>query len=312
MHQGSIVGAYLKGDNLDYMKQALIKKESSLQIIKQLRTKCVAKELEDVYLIKNTWDLVRYNTEILKKDLLNHNENGLIKGKVGSYTVIDNESDVYVGNGAVIEDFVKIDATSGPVYIEEGALIKAHSLIEGPVYIGKGTQILRGNIKKSSIGEYCKIGGEVSSSVILGFTNKAHEGYLGGSYVAKWVNIGAGSSTSNLKNTYSNIKVDTGEGIKDTGMQFLGSIIGDQVRIGIGSLLNAGTMIGFGSSLYGGKCHPKFITPFTWGGEDEYKVHNLQKFFETADNMMARRKNSLDDTEKQIITLLHELTTAGM
>lgn len=303
---GHLVAAYLRGETLDYFKKELEGTPNSAHVLRHLRSKCVAKELDDVLLMEYPWDLMAINTSILETDFAYINTPGIIKGEVAPYAVIHNESNVFIGSFSTVEDFVVIDASKGPVYISEHVTVQSGSRLEGPLFISPYSQVLGARVSRSSLGYYCKVGGEVTDSVLLPFSNKAHSGFLGHSYVGEWVNLGAGSTTSNLKNTYSLVNVSHHRQKMDTQLQFLGSIIGDHVKLGIGSLLDTGTIIGFGSSLTGSAIHPKEVPAFTWGGNGKYDTYDVDRFVQTANRMMGRRHRELREEEVALIRQIHQ------
>ena len=132
--------------------------------------------------------------------------------------------------------------------------------------------------------------GEISNSIFLGHSNKAHEGFIGHSVIGRWVNLGASTITSNLKNTYGDIQLWTPEGIRDTGLQFLGTMFGDHVKTGIGLCLTTGCVLGAGANVFGSTMPPKVVAPFSWGEAGAFKPYHIDKFLETAERMMARRE----------------------
>ncbi len=298
-YQGQIVAAYLRDKCLDFMKTALEQAPSAQTLIRFLRPKCVAKELDHVTMLRNPWDLFTLNSDVIHSDFKFKNQPGIVKGDVHPFAAIYNENNVYVGQGSCIEDFVVINAKKGPVYIEENVVVEAGSYLEGPLYIGKGCQISGARIRNASIGQQCRIGGEVSSSVFFRYSNKGHYGFVGHSYVGEWVNLGAGTTTSNLKNTYGEVR--------KSGLQFFGSIISDHVKTGIGSLLNTGTVIGFGANIFGTGLHNKDIAAFSWGSPERYEVCQKEKFFEIAGRMMQRRQIDLREIEKELISSLYPI-----
>ena len=184
--------------------------------------------------------------------------------------------------------------------------------IQGPVYIGPsvlikaGTQIYSG----SSIAEGCKIGGEVNNSIILPWSNKAHDGYIGSSYVGSWVNIGAGTNNSNLKNNYGAVKVTINGDVIDTGLQFMGLIMGDHSKCGINTTFNTGTSVGINCNLYGSAIHEKHIPSFTWGSfANGYTTYKLDKALAVNKTVMSRRKQNLSEYDEELLRNVFQLTT---
>ena len=217
---------------------------------------------------------------------------------VADATVLGNNA-VYCETGAHIEPFVVLDASAGPILIRRGATISSFTRIVGPCYIGENATVVGDAIRSCSIGETCKVRGEISNSIMLGYSNKGHTGFVGHSYLGRWVNLGAVSTTSNLKNTYGTVQMWTPDGMRDTGNQFLGTLFGDHVKTGIGTMLTTGTVIGAGANVFGGHIGSKFVPPFAWGDGEPYGTFDLEKFIEVAERMMARRHVELSENAKQ-------------
>jgi len=191
---------------------------------------------------------------------------------------------------ATLEPHVVLDATAGPIMIESGVHIRSFTRITGPCRIGRNTAIVGGDISGCSVGPGSKIRGEISSTIVLGYSNKGHEGFVGHSYLGRWVNLGAGTTTSNLKNTYGHVALWTPAGIRDTGLQFLGTMFGDHVKTGIGTILTTGTVLGAAANVYGSHMPAKVVPPFAWGEGEPYDTYRLDKFLASAAVMMARRQ----------------------
>jgi len=302
VYKGNIVAAYLRDKNLDYFKDTLENVPNSQDLINHLRTNCVAKELKTINMINNLWDLLSLNPQTIVSDFENKKQPGIIKGEIKPFTAIYNENNVFIEKGTVVEDFVTINAEHGPVYIEKNAYIESGSRLEGPLFIGQNTRILGGRISSCSIGTNCKVSGEMSNSIMLNYSNKAHTGFIGHSYIGEWVNLGAGTTTSNLKNTYGSVSIDNGTDTIKTNQTFFGSIIGDHTKTGINTTLNTGTIISYGCNIFGLGLHDKFIPAFSWGSPQKYTNYDLAKFFEIEQKMMARRSKKLELFEKEIIT----------
>ena len=173
---------------------------------------------------------------------------------------------ISVGEGAVIEPGVVFDTTNGPVILAADVRVQSPCRVAGPAYIGPGSTVLGGVLEDVSIGPVCKVRGEVESSVFVGFANKAHDGFLGHSVVGRWVNLGAMTTNSDLKNTYGPVRARVAGRSVDTGLTKAGCLLGDHVRTGIGTLLNTGAVVGAGSNLFGGGMPPSDVPPFSWGG----------------------------------------------
>ena len=217
-----------------------------------------------------------------------------------SEAIVIGSHPVFVEAGATIEPHACFDTTLGPVLVRREATVQSFTRVVGPCYVGEGSVVTTDRVSGCSIGPHCKVHGEMSGSIILGFSNKAHAGFVGHSYVGRWTNIGAGTVTSNLKNTYGPVAMWTPDGVRDTGMQYLGSMIGDHVRTGINLALTTGSVIGAGASIFG-RMPPKVVAPFSWGEAGEYETYQMERFLESVARMMARRSVRLGDrTRRQL------------
>ncbi len=215
---------------------------------------------------------------------------------------------ISVGSGVHLEAGVHLDATHGPIRLSDGVHILAFTRLAGPAFVGTGTQLLGGAIQDVGIGPVCKIRGEVASTVILGYTNKAHDGHLGHSYVGRWVNLGALTTNSDLKNNYSTVRVPTASGLVDTGLVKVGCMIGDHVKTGIGTLLTTGSVVGAGSNLFGGRMSPRYVPPFSWGSGDTLGEYRLDRFLEVVERAMVRRDMPFTDATRTLLTNAWERT----
>ncbi len=170
-----------------------------------------------------------------------------------------------LGEGAEVEPGVIVDTRRGPVRLEDGARAEGPARLVGPLWIGRDSVVFGGPVGTSSIGPVCKVRGEIADSVLLGFVNKAHDGHLGHAMLGRWVNLGAGTINSDLKNNYRTVRVWTPDGEVDTGLVKVGCFLGDHVKTGIGTLLNTGAVVGAGSNVFGGLMPPTVVPPFSWG-----------------------------------------------
>lgn len=215
---------------------------------------------------------------------------------------------VFVERGATVEPAVCFDVTAGPVMIRRDASVRAFTRLVGPCVVGAGASILGDRVAGCSIGEGCIVKGEMSETVVLGHANKAHDGFVGHSYLGRWVNLGAGTITSNLKNTYGTVQLWTPRGVRDTGVTKLGSLIGDHVKTGIGTRLTTGSVLGAGSNVYGGAMPPKYVPPFSWGEGADLSTYRLDKFLETAERAMARRGIALGESGRRQLAAAHAVS----
>ncbi len=242
--------------------------------------------------INHVWELIGGNPEQLAEDIAalfpEPREPELPAGvhRLGSGAVI-------LGKGASIEPGVVLDTSGGPIWLDQGASVRAFTRLAGPAYIGPGSTVLGGPVEAVSIGPVCKIRGEVAESICLGYVNKSHSGHMGHAYLGRWVNLGAETTNSDLKNNYGTIRLWTPRGEQDTGEIKLGCLLGDHVKTGIGLLLNTGTVVGAGSNLFGAAMPPKYVPPFSWGTGDELVPFRAEKFLEVAERAMARREVAL-------------------
>jgi UDP-N-acetylglucosamine diphosphorylase/glucosamine-1-phosphate N-acetyltransferase len=200
--------------------------------------------------------------------------------------------EVYVEAGATVEPFVVFDTAAGPVLVRRGATVAAFTRVAGPCFVGEGATVMADRVSGCSIGELARVHGEISASVVLGHSNKAHDGFVGHSYLGRWVNLGAGTTTSNLKNTYGTVALWTPDGVQDTGLQFLGTLFGDHAKTGIGLRLTTGAVLGAGANVFDAM-PPKFTPPFAWGSAAPYATYEVDRFVRVAARAMARRAVTL-------------------
>ena len=300
------VAAYLKKSDLaatfDLLKQFV----SNQDILDRIRINCLVKDKLKTKLISNLWDLVYFNDSVLKQDLSLLNKMGLIKGEIKPLVSIDQENQLYLGKNSIIENFVDINTENGPIYIDENVHIAPFTSLKGPLFIGKGTHVLGGKIMNSSIGPHCKVNGEINTCVFLGYSNKAHDGFLGHSYLGEWVNLGAMTTNSNLKNTYGEITLQRDDENLASGKNFLGVFMADQVKTAIGTLIATGSIISYGSCLLGATPHGKFVPSFSWGEKGKYQKYKFDQLIATQKRMMQRRGLELSQPELNLIKKLYE------
>jgi UDP-N-acetylglucosamine diphosphorylase/glucosamine-1-phosphate N-acetyltransferase len=251
------------------------------------------------------WDFIRHLPAELTSDITQFAKQGYAQpATLPAHVTVLGDQPVFVLGEATLEPHVVLDASAGPIMIQSGAHVRAFTRITGPCYIGRDVQVMGGDITGCSIGDVCKVRGELSSTIFLGHANKGHDGFVGHSYLGRWVNVGAGTITSNLKNTYGTVALWTPSGVRDTGMQFLGTLFGDHVKTGIGLRLTTGTVLGAGANVYG-NMPPKAVAPFSWGDAPPYAEYRADKFLETAARMMARRHVELSARARQHLTAVH-------
>jgi UDP-N-acetylglucosamine diphosphorylase / glucose-1-phosphate thymidylyltransferase / UDP-N-acetylgalactosamine diphosphorylase / glucosamine-1-phosphate N-acetyltransferase / galactosamine-1-phosphate N-acetyltransferase len=260
--------------------------------------------------VDNVWDYIRDlpaqlgdDIPALAADLALQPAAGAVTA--GGATVVGRHP-VYLERGATIEPFALLDVTAGPVLVRRGAVVQAFTRVVGPCAIGEATLVAGDRVAASSIGERCKVRGELSVSIIMGYTNKSHDGFVGHSYLGRWVNLGAGTVTSNLKNTYGPVQLWTPDaGVTSTGLTFLGAFFGDYVRTGIGTRLTTGTVIGAGANIFPTGIAPKVVPPFAWGDQQPFDTFEAAKFLEVAERQMARRDVPLGPSARRFLTAVH-------
>ncbi|MDZ7291955.1 MAG: GlmU family protein [candidate division KSB1 bacterium] len=262
--------------------------------------------------IRYSWDLVHHNPEQIKKDFAHFNRGGQILGKIYPNVTLLEEKNIYIAPGAKIKPGVVLDAEDGPIYIDEGATIMANASLQGPLFIGAKSAIKMGAkiYEGTSIGEVCKVGGEVEESIIHSYSNKQHEGFIGHSYLGQWVNIGADSNNSDLKNNYGTVKVYVNGEMVDSGSLFVGLTMGDHSKCGINTMFNTGTVVGVMSNVFGAGYPDKFIPSFTWGGIDKMETYEIDKALEVARRVMARRKLALSAAQEKMLKHVFEITAS--
>jgi UDP-N-acetylglucosamine diphosphorylase / glucose-1-phosphate thymidylyltransferase / UDP-N-acetylgalactosamine diphosphorylase / glucosamine-1-phosphate N-acetyltransferase / galactosamine-1-phosphate N-acetyltransferase len=253
----------------------------------------------DGRLLDDVWELVGGNTERLRADIEAARNVDAAALPDGVHAL--GEPLLRLGSGAVVEPGVVLDFSDGPIWFDAGVRVRAFSRIAGPLYAGRDSTLLGGSYTAATIGAHCKVRGEVEESVILGHSNKAHDGFLGHAYLGRWVNLGAMTTNSDLKNNYGTIRIATPAGDRDTGLIKLGCLIGDHVKTGIGVLLNTGTVIGAASNLFGAVLPPKHVPPFSWGSGSDLVSYDVEKFLATAEIVMKRRGVDLSDGQRDLL-----------
>lgn len=256
-------------------------------------------------LFKYPWDIVSFNGEAINLDVLEFWAREHPEEPYEQF--ISDKPDIYIHPSAKVSANAFIDASEGSVVIDEAAVIQPRSLIQGPVYIGKNSHVMGGIIREGcSLGPVCKIGGELEQSVVLGYSNKCHEGFIGHSYIGEWVNLGALTTNSDLKNNYSEITVSVNGRDMPTGLIKVGSFIGDHTKTGIGTLLNTGIVIGFCCNLYGGSLFSqKEIDHFKWGTPEDVVEFKLEKAIQIARTVMERRGVEFSVVNEKLFNIIN-------
>ena len=270
----------------------------------------VGKEYDDeVILIENSWDIFAKNGEALELDYQVITEGRTSQPLSKSNTLIGGR--IFIEEGATVEGAI-INTTTGPVYIGKDAEVMEGSLIRGGLALCEHAGLKMGAkiYGPTTIGPHSKAGGEVSNSIIYGFSNKGHDGFIGNTVIGEWCNLGADTNTSNLKNNYAKVKLwsyET-ERFANTGLQFCGLIMGDHSKCGINTMFNTGTVVGVSSNIYGAGFPRNFIPSFAWGGSGGMMEFRYKKAAEVAQAMMARRGLEFDEVEDGIVKHVNETT----
>jgi len=261
--------------------------------------------------IRYPWELIEHNSECIAADFEALPQKG-VHGEVAEMSVIYGDQDqVHIAPRAQVHPMVVLDTHGGPVIIDEGAKVFPHTRIEGPSYIGREAQIVGGKIREGcSIGPVCRVGGEVEESIIHGYSNKYHDGFLGHAYVGEWVNLGALTTNSDLKNDYGDVEVYVNGELVNSGSPKVGCFIGDHTKTSIGTLFNTGTVVGVGCIILGGsEILPKYVPSFTWYYNGHIaKGGGFDAFLQTVRTAMGRRGVELTPEEIEMLRAAREMT----
>ena len=265
---------------------------------------------EDVTTVEYPWDIFSKNGHELKADFALLTD-GRTSASLSNTVTVIGDGDVFLEDGAKAEACI-FNTSNGPIYLGKNTEVMEGSVIRGPFALCEGSQVKLGSkvYGPTTVGPHSRIGGEVNNSVIIGYSNKGHDGFLGNSVLGEWCNLGADTNNSNLKNNYDEVRVwNYGEGrFAKTGLQFCGLIMGDHSKSGINTMFNTGTVVGVSSNVFGSGFPRTFIPSFNWGGAAGFTEYNQQKAFATAERVMQRRGKEFNENEKAILSSVFELT----
>jgi UDP-N-acetylglucosamine diphosphorylase/glucosamine-1-phosphate N-acetyltransferase len=259
--------------------------------------------------VENLWDIFSDNDREIESDF------ELLTKRRKSQAL--NETNILVGDKIFIEKGAKVSCSilnseSGPIYIGKNTEVMEGSIIRGPFAMCENSVLKMGAriYGATTLGPYCKVGGEVNNSVFFAYSSKAHDGFLGNAVIGEWCNLGADTNNSNLKNNYAEVKLWNYEmeRFKKTGLQFCGLIMGDHSKCGINTMFNTGTMVGVSANIFGSGFPRNFIPSFSWGGASGFSIYKLPKVFEVADKVFARRKLKFDKIEQDILNHVYDMT----
>jgi UDP-N-acetylglucosamine diphosphorylase / glucose-1-phosphate thymidylyltransferase / UDP-N-acetylgalactosamine diphosphorylase / glucosamine-1-phosphate N-acetyltransferase / galactosamine-1-phosphate N-acetyltransferase len=272
-------------------------------------------EKVDVRTMNFVHELMSANGEELIKDFnyyvhCTDRNKKMVKGKLYEGAHLVNKESIYIEEGAQIKPGAVLDASSGPIFIDRNAIVFPNAVIEGPVYIGEGTKVKSGATlyENVSVGKVCKVGGEIEDTVIFPYSNKQHSGFLGHAYIGSWVNIGADTNCSDLKNNYGTVRFYNNGDMINSGLQFLGLIMGDHSKTAINTMFNTGTIVGFSCNIFGSGFPEKYIPSFSWGGADAITTYDIHKSIETAKRVLARRSKQMHEPEEKMFLKIFDLT----
>lgn len=265
---------------------------------------------DDILKIENTWDIFSKNGEAIQEDF-----DLLTKGRrsqtIPKNCVTFNSNDIFIEEGAKLP-FCSLNAENGPIYIGKNSEIMEGSIIRGPFALCEGATVkMAAKIYgPTTVGPYSKVGGEVNNSVIFGYSNKGHDGFLGNSVLGEWCNLGADTNNSNLKNNYAEVRLwdYNTEGFAKTGLQFCGLMMGDHSKCGINTMFNTGTVVGVSANIFGSGFPRNFVPSFSWGGNSGFTTYLTKKAFEVAKVVMARRNLEFTKQDEAILEHVFEKT----
>ena len=264
----------------------------------------------DILKIEHTWDIFSKNGEAIQQDFDLLTKERTSQSIPSSNNVIAPEN-IFIEEGAKLE-FTTLNASSGPIYIGKNAEIMEGSIVRGPLALCDNATIKLGAkiYGPTTFGPFSKVGGEVNNSVLFGYSNKGHDGFLGNSVLGEWCNLGADTNNSNLKNNYAEVRLwdyDT-ERFARTGLQFCGLMMGDHSKCGINTMFNTGTVVGVNANIFGSGFPRNFVPSYSWGGASGFSTYLTKKAFEVAEVVMSRRNIEFTLQDKAILEHVFEIT----
>jgi UDP-N-acetylglucosamine diphosphorylase/glucosamine-1-phosphate N-acetyltransferase len=298
----TLVAARVSGDHLKKLAETIADGPLDGDLFAIDRTEEV-----DLPLVDHPWDLVQRNGDQIGIDWNLFGYRAGLQGQVDEGAWMLGKEKILLEEGARVKPGAVLDAEEGPIIISAGAKVFPNATIEGPAFIGPKSLIKIGAkiYEGTTIGEVCKVGGEVEESIIHSYSNKQHDGFLGHAYLGMWVNLGADTNNSDLKNNYGNVKVFLDGEMVDSGSMFVGLTMGDHSKSGINTMFNTGTVIGVCCNVYGGGFPHKFVPSFSWGGAEGMDEHRLPEALETARKVMGRRKIKLTAEDEKLLTAIY-------
>ena len=260
--------------------------------------------------ISQLWHIFEYNDDCIKSDFKLITE-GRISELISETNACTNPENIFLEEGAKVEHAI-LNASTGPIYVGKNAQIMEGCVVRGPLAMCENSVLKMGAkiYGATTLGPYCKAGGEVNNSLFMGYSNKSHDGFLGNSVLGEWCNLGADTNNSNLKNNYAEVRLWNypSERFINTGLQFCGLVMGDHSKCGINTMFNTGSVVGVSANIYGTGFPRNFVPSFSWGGSAGYVSYHLNKVFEVAEKVMQRRAVDFNQVEKDILVKIFELT----
>lgn len=298
--------ALIKGDVIVAMRVPAVeqdnKDEDSAEEIKEINTD------NDFLKISNTWNIFERNGRALEDDFRMITANRKSMPISSTNKVLG--KDIFLEEGARVECAI-LNAETGPIYIGKNAEVMEGAMIRGPFSLGEHSVVKMGAkiYGATTIGPHCKVGGELNNCVFFGYSNKAHDGFMGQSVIGEWCNIGADTNTSNLKNNYDEVKLwnFADQTFVETGLQFVGLILGDHSKCGINTMFNTGTVVGVGSNIFGPGFQRNYIPGFLWGGTAGFRPYEFNKFLKTARRVYERRSVELTSVDEEILYNVYQM-----
>lgn len=269
---------------------------------------------EPLTIIRHVWDIFGTNGEQIRADFARITAGRQSQPITDPFTRCYVPENIFLEEGATIKAAI-LNAEAGPIYIGRNTTVSEGAIIIGPFSLGEESVVnLGGKMRpNTTVGPFCKVGGEVNNAVFFGYSNKGHDGFLGNAVIGEWCNLGANVNNSNLKNDYSNVKLHSyvTNQLEDTGRMFCGLMLGDFSRVGISTMFNTGTVAGVSTNIFGGGFQPKFIPSFSWGGTaDGFTTYRLDKALQVAREAFARRGKLFDAVEESILRTIADNTQA--
>lgn len=309
MNNETIVAARVSGKKLDELRVHMqdVLTEGDFDGLPHVKV--------DVPTVNFLHELMNQNGKELVKDFNYYihstdRKKKMIKGKVMDGAHLIEKNNIYIEEGAVVNPGVVLDASEGPIFIDKNAKIFPNAFVQGPSYIGESSLVKVGAMlyENVSIGKISKVGGEVEDTVFFPYSNKQHAGFIGHAYIGSWVNIGADTNCSDLKNNYGPVRFYNNGDMVNSGLQFLGLTMGDHSKAAINTMFNTGTIVGFSCNIFGAGFPSKYIPSFSWGGADAITTYDIHKSIETAKRVLARRKKTMNDAEEKLFHKIFDIT----